>query len=263
MVQHKIAGLKLVAVRVDAVQKNPWNPNRMTDETFEKEKRSILEHGFIDPITVRELEDGAFQIIDGEQRWRAAGELGIKEIPSTNLGPISDHKAKKLTIIYNELRGAPEPVLLARMLRDLVLEQTVPELSMDLPMTAVEIDSLVKAATEFDWGASFDPLQIIEEGPGRLRGAQDERKFSMGSIRGNIPIWLLDQLMVEFDKSASAVRTKNPELVLRDWVNRLKRTPPVVTAEPPAQVEGKKAATPKAAKVTKGAANVGTNHTPS
>ena len=42
---------------------------------------SISEHGVLSPIIVRSVEGGCYQIIVGENRWRAAREVGLKEVP--------------------------------------------------------------------------------------------------------------------------------------------------------------------------------------
>ena len=123
----KVAGLELIAIRPKDVKENAWNPNVMDAATFEKEILSIQNNGFIDPIKVRELPDGSLEVVDGAHRRRAAIQLGLKKIPAVNLGTIPDEQAKKLTIIANELRGAPEPVLLAALLKD--LNQTMPRRS--------------------------------------------------------------------------------------------------------------------------------------
>ncbi len=68
--------LKIQTVEVGKLHPNPWNPNRQDARTFEAERESIRNYGFIDPVTVREHPtiNGEFEIIDGEHRWRAATE---------------------------------------------------------------------------------------------------------------------------------------------------------------------------------------------
>ena len=60
-----------------------------------------------------------------------------------------------------------------------------------------------------------------------------ERKFQLGSTRGNIPARLVDDLMTEFDRSAHVVGSKNPEMVLRHWLARLQSTAQATTAQIP------------------------------
>ena len=56
------------------------------EETFDEEAlgelaASISEHGLIQPIAVRQMENGYYQIIAGERRWRASRLAGLKEVP--------------------------------------------------------------------------------------------------------------------------------------------------------------------------------------
>lgn len=235
MEQTNIAGLRMLAVDVATLKENPWNPNVMDEQMFAKEVRSITDHGFIDPITVRE-HAGGFQIIDGAHRWKAAKQLGIAQVPATNLGSITDEKAKKLTILYNELRGQPEPVRLAHLLKDLALTSSVAQLAEELPMTSVEIDTLIKSTDDYTWKTDED-LTAGVSNEGREHADTNEKKFQMGSVRGVLPQWLSEKLQAEFKRSADVVRSKNPETVMRDWLARLEATAPAPvrpSAPPPA-----------------------------
>jgi len=241
---QSIAGLTMVVVDPNTIAANPWNPNRMTDATFEKVKRSIVEHGFVDPVTVREIESG-YEIVDGENRWRAAKALGIAAIPVANLGPISDHKAKKLTIIYNELRGAPEPDLLAQVLADLANEQTLDSLVLDLPMTMLEIDTLIKSTEAYDWALpDLPPERSASSTP--TNAAHELRVFALGTVREQITLTLTNHLVTEFNNSAAGLGTQNAEMVLRDWVRRLALAPALPAPE--AALEVRRPRLPKAKK---------------
>jgi hypothetical protein len=65
---------KYDTVHIDSIRPNDYNPNRMNDRQYAAELESIQHFGFIDPITIRETDDGLV-IIDGEHRWR-----GVKEV---------------------------------------------------------------------------------------------------------------------------------------------------------------------------------------
>lgn len=255
---------KLILVKPKDVQRNPWNPNKMDEETFAKEKLSIQNNGFIDPIKVRELEDGELEIVDGEHRWRVAAELGLKTIPAINLGPISDQQAKKLTIIANELRGSPEPALLAALLRDLAVEQKSSELSVELPMSTAEIDAMIKASGTFDWAAlaeentTGEALSTKTSPIGAPRTPEtdnaDSKQVRIGLIKAEVPVALMNGLYAEYERSAAAIGSNTPEAVLRDWVARLKETAPDTDARaadlpaaPPPKAKKKAAKKAKAA----------------
>jgi len=218
-------GIKVEVIALSSMKPNPWNPNKMSEETFAKEILSIKNNGFIEPIKVRVLPNNTYEIVDGEHRWRAAQSLGMVSVPVVNLGKIPDEKAKKLTIIANELRGAPEPVLLAALIKDLNATVSLDDLALELPMSSTELDSLIKSTTAFDWDAvesslATEPIRPTEA-PANLGG---ERRFQLGIAKGSIPTRLCDELTSEFNRSAAAIGSTNPELVLRHWLKRLQGT---------------------------------------
>jgi ParB/RepB/Spo0J family partition protein len=226
-------GLKVEMMRLDSMRKNPWNPNKMDDETFAKEILSIQNNGFVEPIKVRITATDEVEIIDGEHRWRASQQIGMVEVPVVNLGKISDAQAKKLTIIANELRGSPEPTLLANLIRDLSEGATLEALSLELPMSTTELDALVQSTKVFDWDAIEGGLAAT--GAPILGGATGpsgvEKKFALANIKGAIASRLADELMLEYNRSAVAVGSTNPETVLRHWLTRLQSTSQTVDQE--------------------------------
>jgi len=129
----------------DALVPNPWNPNRMSSDQFKKLKSEIQSRGMILPLVVRPLdsEKKKFQIIDGEHRWKIARELKLKSLPCIVVA-LDDIQAQLKTIQLNRLRGEDDPLLLARLLRELDLKLEKEELYSLLPYDSFEIDELLK-----------------------------------------------------------------------------------------------------------------------
>lgn len=117
---------------IGSLRPNRWNPNVMDEGMFAKELASIRKFGFVDPVTVRWVDDG-YEIIDGENRWRAAEKLEMTEIPCWDLGVVPDHVAMQITLVLNEVRGQAEPRKLADLLRDLVSRESKDSLLATLP----------------------------------------------------------------------------------------------------------------------------------
>lgn len=68
-------------VPIEHVVRNPRNPRRYFDESELQElASSIRQHGIVQPVVVRTVADGQFEIIAGERRWRAAQLAGFAEI---------------------------------------------------------------------------------------------------------------------------------------------------------------------------------------
>ena len=70
---------------------------------------SIREHGIIQPLTVRKLSSGYYQIIAGERRWRAAKQAGLREVPVVII-EADDRKAMELAMIENLQREDLSPM---------------------------------------------------------------------------------------------------------------------------------------------------------
>ena len=70
---------------------------------------SIREHGVIQPLTVRKLSSGYYQIIAGERRWRAARLAGLTEIPAVVI-EADDQKAAELALVENLQREDLNPM---------------------------------------------------------------------------------------------------------------------------------------------------------
>lgn len=160
MVSKVAAGAKMVSI--DILEPNPWNPNRMTMELFKKELASIRRWGMVVPIIVRPLRGGTYQIIDGEQRWKAATDLELLEVPVWDIGDVSDADAKQLTIVLNELHGSYEPELMRPLLRDLLTSETTESLLEVLPWEKAEFTKLAELEP-FDWPA-LDKETIQHDG---------------------------------------------------------------------------------------------------
>ncbi len=82
---------------------------RFDDETLADLAASIEEHGIIQPLTVRRLSSGYYQIIAGERRWRAAKLAGRKEVPVVII-EADDRKVMELGLIENLQREDLNPV---------------------------------------------------------------------------------------------------------------------------------------------------------
>lgn len=83
------------------VQPNPNQPRKLFDpEALSDLAESIRQHGMIQPLCVRLLASGYYQIISGERRWRAAREAGLDEVPVVVI-EADDRKVMELSLVEN------------------------------------------------------------------------------------------------------------------------------------------------------------------
>ena len=95
---------------IHKVEPNPHQPRQDFDEEeLQSLSDSISEHGVVQPLTVRELANGYYQIIAGERRWRAARQAGLTEIPAVII-EADDKTTMELALIENLQRQDLNPV---------------------------------------------------------------------------------------------------------------------------------------------------------
>lgn len=95
---------------IHKVEPNPDQPRQDFDpEELQSLADSIAVHGVVQPLTVRELPGGYYQIIAGERRWRAARIAELREIPAVII-EADDKKVMELALIENLQRQDLNPV---------------------------------------------------------------------------------------------------------------------------------------------------------
>ena len=99
-----------LSVPISQVESYSGQPRKHFDEeSLQELADSITEHGIIQPLTVRKLSSGYYQIIAGERRWRAARLAGLQEVPVIVM-EADDRKAAELAMIENLQREDLNPM---------------------------------------------------------------------------------------------------------------------------------------------------------
>ncbi|MFL5754916.1 MAG: ParB/RepB/Spo0J family partition protein [Chloroflexota bacterium] len=117
---HRSQGVKMIPV--DRIESNPEQPRLAFDETsLEELASSIREHGVLQPILVRPLPDGRYQLIAGERRWRAS-KIATQPVIPALVEDIDDDTALEIAIIENlqreDLSPLDEATMYDRMIRE-------------------------------------------------------------------------------------------------------------------------------------------------
>ena len=113
---------EILALPISKVEPRAEQPRYTFDEVALAElSESIREYGMIQPITVRPLESGYYQIIAGERRWRAARMAGLTEVPVRVL-EADDRRVSEMALVENLQREDLTPIEEAKGLRSLMEE---------------------------------------------------------------------------------------------------------------------------------------------
>ncbi|MBP3041304.1 nucleoid occlusion protein [Bacillaceae bacterium Marseille-Q3522] len=97
-------------ILIDQIVPNRFQPRTIfDDEKIEELARTIHTHGIIQPIVVREYEEGKFEIIAGERRWRAVQKLGWSDIPAI-VRDFNDRETASVALIENLQREELSPI---------------------------------------------------------------------------------------------------------------------------------------------------------
>lgn len=137
--------LDLRPIPVDLIDPDPDNPNEVSDAQMETLTADIRDHGFTQPVLVREGEDGRFGMIDGEHRWRIVKGLGYATVPGVVI-KAGDDEAKIRLLTMNGLRGTFVPIKMAYFLQDLASRIPEAELRRRLGMEQSEMKDLLRLA---------------------------------------------------------------------------------------------------------------------
>ncbi len=100
-------------LRLDSIEVNPFQPRTQFDEeALEGLAQSIKTYGLIQPVTVRPIEGGRYQLISGERRYRAAKMAGLTEIPAY-VRTVDDVQSVQMALVENIQRADLNPIEVA------------------------------------------------------------------------------------------------------------------------------------------------------
>jgi ParB family chromosome partitioning protein len=112
----------LTRLPVDLIQRGRYQPRREFDpDSLRELADSIAAQGVIQPIVIRAVENGRYELIAGERRWRAAQQAGLDEIPVV-IKDVTEEAAMAMALIENIQREDLNPLEEANALSRLLLE---------------------------------------------------------------------------------------------------------------------------------------------
>ena len=163
-----------LSVPISQVENCSSQPRKHFDEdSLQDLADSIREHGIIQPLTVRKLSSGYYQIIAGERRWRAARIVGLREVPVIVV-EADDRKAAELAMIENLQREDLNPMEEAAGYQTLIEQYH---------MTQEEAAKRVGKSRS----AVTNAIRLLSLCP-TLRTMVEEGKLSAGHARALLPL---------------------------------------------------------------------------
>jgi ParB family transcriptional regulator, chromosome partitioning protein len=164
-----VQGDELLDVEIDLIEPSPEQPRLSIDETkLEELAQSIRSNGLVQPILLRRVSGGRYQIVAGERRWRAAQRAGLDRINSV-VRDIPDSKLLQLALIENIQREELNPIEEAHAYQRLIKK---------LGMTQDEIAQAVGK----DRSSIANYLRLLKL-PEEIQKMLEDEAISMGHAR--------------------------------------------------------------------------------
>ena len=181
---------ELQELRVDLIKANPNQPRKSFDaESLNGLVSSIEASGVVQPLLVRPLPDGSYELIAGERRWRAAQQAGLEKVPAIVR---ESERAERLQValIENVVREDLNPIDEARACAALVedLGLSKEELARRIGRSRPAVSNLIRLLELPDEALALLELGDLTEGHGRallgIRGNDARRRLARDAAKG-------------------------------------------------------------------------------
>lgn len=173
--EDKARLLRRVAdIELDSIRPNPYQPRQeFNDEALDELAASIEQLGIIQPITVRSLGDGQFEIISGERRLRAARRAGLQRLPAF-VREADSEQMLEMALVENVQREELNPIEVA-----LGYKRLLEECGLTQEKVAEKVSKSRATVANF--------LRLLRL-PARIQAALRDKEVSMGHARALITI---------------------------------------------------------------------------
>lgn len=130
--------MKILKIKITDITPNSFNPNEMEERQYKKLIHKIKSVGYTQPIEVRLIKNGQYEVVDGYHRYKACKELGMKDIECV-ISEYNDEQAKIENIAKNKIRGLSDPTKLALIIAELSKTKSIKELEIETGLDSLEI----------------------------------------------------------------------------------------------------------------------------
>ena len=197
-------------IDVSQIDANPYQTRKHLDEQkLEELARSITANGVVQPIIVRPLPNGRFQLIAGERRWRASEKAGKSTVPAI-LRQVSDEQALEMTIVENLQRADLNPMEQARAFN---------RLSKEFNMTQEQV--ALRTGKERTTVANF--LRLLRL-PGVVQEQVETGELSFGHVRALLGLDSSAEILKAAARvTATALSVRQTEIYVHHLLNPEKK----------------------------------------
>ncbi len=201
---HPTAGIFEIAL--DEIQVNPYQPRTYFDkEALQELSESILVQGIIQPITVRKLTEGEYQLISGERRYQASKLAGLEKIPAY-VRTANDQQMLEMALIENIQRENLNALEIAHSYQRLLAECNLKQEQLG--------ERVGKNRTTVN-----NYLRLLKLPPDIQAGIRDQ-KISMGHARALINIEDVDKQLAIFNRTvAEELSVRKVESLVKELNN--------------------------------------------
>lgn len=176
----------LAKLPLDKIFPNPYQPRTVFDQTaLDELKKSILENGLIQPITVRRVATDRYELISGERRLRACKEIALQEIPAYIIKVDTKEAMLALSLIENIQREKLNPIEIA-----VAYKRLMDECNLSQDEIAIKVGKDRTTITNF--------VRLLKL-PDRVQQSLIENKITTGHARAliNIPSEVMQLELLE------------------------------------------------------------------
>ena len=203
---------------LDLIQRGKYQPRRdMDPSALEELANSIKVQGVMQPIVVRPIGGGRFEIIAGERRWRASQQAGLEKIPAM-VREVPDEAAIAMALIENiqreDLNPIEEAVALQRLQQEFELTQQ--QVADAVGKSRVTISNLLRL------------IALPEE----IKTLLSHGDLEMGHARALLGLALEQQVEAARHVVARGLTVRQTEALVRQWLNTKEKPVEQAKADP-------------------------------
>ncbi|WP_043311978.1 ParB/RepB/Spo0J family partition protein [Pseudomonas sp. ML96] len=214
----KVDSRELQHLPLDLIQRGKYQPRRdMDPSALEELANSIKVQGVMQPIVVRPIGGGRFEIIAGERRWRASQQAGLDKIPAM-VREVPDEAAIAMALIENiqreDLNPIEEAVALQRLQQEFELTQQ--QVADAVGKSRVTITNLLRL------------IALPEE----IKTLLAHGDLEMGHARALLGLPLEQQVEGARHVVARGLTVRQTEALVRQWLNTKEKPAEKVKADP-------------------------------